>query len=161
LGPDTFETFLVYEHDRRPGVLQAVDQLLGRPPGVDRHGDGPDGDRRPEGHRPLGEVARRDRDPVAVRNSEFDQSMRERGDDPVVLLEGEALVLVDEEIPRCVHHRHVEDDPQAGGRVLPHSHLQAVDGRALGFEHLAGRGQQCVRLGDRHRGLAHGGEITW
>ena len=50
---------------RRARVGQPVGELLAGPPGVEGHGHRPDGDRGPEGHDPLGQVAHGDGHPVA------------------------------------------------------------------------------------------------
>ena len=60
-----------------------------------------------------------------------------------MLVKGDPLVLVDEEVTRGVVERHVQDLSQVGGRMLPDVHLDAVDGDVLDFEHLT----RCSHLG--------------
>ena len=64
-----------------PESLQSVLQLLGRPPRVERHDDGAREDGAPERDDPLGEVARRDGDAVALGDAVSDEAVGQRRGD--------------------------------------------------------------------------------
>ena len=149
------EALFVDEEHRTARVTEAVLQLLGGPPRVDRDDDGAGQHRAPERDDPLGKVSRRDRHAVALDDPVGEEAVGERGRGAVVLVEGEALALVDEEVTRRVEQREVEYLTQRRRRVLPHRHLDAVDGRALRLEHRARRRHLGRGLGHRHEGLTH------
>ena len=64
-GTQARRSLLVDESDLGAGVLQAVVQLLGRPPCVEGDHDGTGQSGGPERHDPLGQIPHDDGDPVA------------------------------------------------------------------------------------------------
>jgi hypothetical protein len=90
-------------------------------------------------------------------NTELNEARGESRGNPVVLFKGVAPVFVDQKITRGVVEREVENLAQIGGRVLPHRQFHPVHHRALGLEHLAGRGQLSGRLVERESCFTHGG----
>ena len=115
-GTDALGPLGVDEGDLGAGVLEPVAQLLAAPPGVEGHHDGAGQGGGPEGHDPLGDVAHDDGDPVALlRPRTRAEPVGQRAGDAVVLGEGRALVLVDQEGGVAVAERHVEHGPQRGG----------------------------------------------
>ena len=89
-GRIAIESLLVDEQHGRSRVVQAVDQLVGGPPGVEGNDDRPRNHRSPKGDDPLGQVSRGDGDAIALGDAIFDEALRERGRETVVLLEGVA-----------------------------------------------------------------------
>ena len=68
----------VAEHDPRPGVRDAVGELVAGPPGVEGDRDAARGDRGPERDHPLGKVAHRDRHAVAALEARLDEAAPRR-----------------------------------------------------------------------------------
>ena len=62
---DALPPLVVADQQLGARVRQPVGKLVPRPPGVERHANRPDGHRGEEGHRPFGQVAHRQRHPVA------------------------------------------------------------------------------------------------
>ena len=67
-----------------------------------------------------------------------------------MLVEGDPLVLVDEEGGVAVTQGHVDDLPQRGGGVLPDVGRHTPDVDLLHLEELAWGRQEGIRLGDGH-----------
>ena len=75
---------------------------------------------------------------------------------PEVLLEGERLVLVDDERRVAPCPARFEDHAQRRGRVLPHSEPVTEHVGVVHLEHRRRRGERGVRLRDRGRRLGCG-----
>ncbi len=87
-----------HDHDAA-GVLEGKGQLLGAPPHVEGDGDGAGQQRPPERDDPLGQVAHGDGHPVPLGDPVVrTQATGKGGGEPVVVGEGDVLVLVDEEV---------------------------------------------------------------
>ena len=108
-------------------------------------------------------LAHGDGHPVAGRDAVFlaEPPRKARGH-PVVLGEGDPLVLVHEERRIPVGAGLLEDRRQCRRRVLPHPGRNAPDRLLTDLEPLARRGEAGVRLLDRQsgRGVAHPREAT-
>ena len=143
----------VGDQEGQPRVFDGVVDLRFGPPGIERHGDGADGQDGREGHHPLGEVAHGDADPVPLVDPEGVHEGVSQGIDMTHrLVKGPALVLVD--------HERGRDPPgpgehltERGGRVLEQADVDAVDHPVGQLEHLTGRGDLGVGLvvAERHR----------
>ena len=77
--------------------------------------------------------------------------MRQGAGDAVVLGEGRALVLVDEEDGIAVAQRHVHDGAERWRGVLPDAGRHAADVELLHLEELPGGGERLVGLRNGHR----------
>jgi hypothetical protein len=120
-----------------PGVLQAVDDLVGLPPPVEAHQDGPEVDGGPEGEAPLGVVLAQHRHPVAVADAE---AVPEGGAHAVGLAheggEAVAAVAVDQEVlVVAAQHGHLGDLPQGPHPLLVDLHRAAEDLLGHDLEH--------------------------
>ncbi len=105
--------FVVDEGDDCSRVAQPVLELGPRPPRVERNDHCARGRGGPEGDRPLGEVAHRDRDAVALSHAEVvDEAMGERCGRREVVTEGQRVVLVHEEREVAVGPALLEHRPQ-------------------------------------------------
>ena len=152
VGPDPLDPLGVHEGHLGARVLEPVAQLLAAPPRVQRDDDGAGQRGGPEGHDPLGQVAHDDGDPVALFDPEGGaQPVGQGAGDAVVLGEGRALVLVDEEDGVAVAERHVHDGAQRGRRVLPDPRRHPADVELLHLEELPRGGERGVGIRDGHR----------
>ena len=147
---------VVEDQDLRTRIGQPVFELGAGPPGVQGNHDRADHRRREEAHRPFGQVAHRQRDPVAGPDPEPDQLVRKRRHGAVMRVIGDPFVLVDREQPLTVRPRQVHERAQAGRRVLPYAGGHATDRERLHLELGTGRGEQGLRLAQRHRGPGFG-----
>ena len=149
---DAIGALLVADQELGAGVRQSVVELLTGPPGVEGHDHGTRGRRRPEGDGPLRKVAHSDRHPVAVLHAKaIAPYPRQVGRGAEVLLEGDPLVLVDEEGGVTVRAARRQDVPEGGGGVLPHRGPHPADLDLDDLEHLIGGCQLLIGFGDRHR----------
>ena len=134
---------------------RSVREFLARPPCVERHDNGSRYHGAPEGTNPLGKVSRRDRHTIAFAYAEGEKSLGDGSGDPVMLLEGDALIFVDEEVTLTVSEREVEDLAQIGGGVLPNPQLDAVDRCQFGLEHLTRSRHLRSSVADRKWCFSH------
>ena len=126
------------DQELRPRVAEPVLELGPRPPRVEGHDDRAGSSRRPERDRPVGEVAHRDRDTVALAHTEVvDESVSERGDRGEVLSEGERLVFVHEEGEVAVGEALLEHRAERGRGELPRAGGDPPDLHLFHLEHLA------------------------
>ena len=134
----------VGDHHDAFGIRQGKGQLLCAPPRIERDGDGAGEEGPPKRDDPLGQVAHGDRHAVALGDPVLRaQAMGEGGGEPVVVVEGDVLVLVDEEVGRTVPAGELEDVGRARGGVLPHPGSDAADLDLFHLEDLA-RGRQLL-----------------
>jgi hypothetical protein len=155
---DARQALLVADDDRAAGVVRRVLDLIGDPPGVERHSDRAhrgDGDERRD---PLGVVAHRDADAIALRHAQF---VHERmadlaglaqhvGHRPPFVLEDDVVVG-----SGCCHRVEVTHV-----RWRVHEHLRRLTAH-LGLadlEHRAGRAHGGHRFVERHR-FHHGAPL--
>ena len=121
------------------GVVERVAELGARPPRVERHDDGAEERGAPEADDELGQVAHRDRDPVAALHAERRaQVLRERLRTRAHVGEGEAFVVVHEVDELCVRDAHVEGVEDGARRPHEHAQRHAVERDLLDLEGAAG-----------------------
>jgi hypothetical protein len=146
LGP-----FLVGDEHAGARVLQAVGELVDGPPGVERHGDGPDRGDRGERRDPFGVVAHADGDAVTLLHVvPVDQRIGDGVDLGHDVVERQPLVLVDEEDPVAARAGQVEQGAQRRQGVLVDLRRSAEHVDLTHGEHLALRGYGSDRLFERH-----------
>ena len=150
-GGQPLQPLAVREQHRGPAVDQPVLHLLGLPQRVEADGDRADRRHGHEAHDPLGVVAHRDRDAVALADPvAVDQQPPDAAGRRVGLLVAVALVVVDEE--RQVAAVLGEQRPQRRRGVLEHPHLVAALHGPHELVRLPRRGQLRQRfLPCRHR----------
>ena len=85
--------------EQQPGtrIVDAIFKLARRPPGVERHDDRPDARRGEEDHRPFGQVAHRQTDPIPLGDTHFPQLAGQRRHRAEIRVIGDAFVLIDGE----------------------------------------------------------------
>ena len=149
LQPDM--ALAVDDQHPRARIAQAVFQLGSRPPRIERHHDRADRHRREKGDGPFGQIAHRQRDPIALADAERHQMHGERGGGAVMRLVAHPLVLVYHEQPIGMATARLQQIPHRRRRVLPDAGRYAADIDVLHLELRAGGGQQRLDLGQRHR----------
>ena len=95
-------SFVIDDQDLRTRIAQAVIELAAGPPGVERNDDRADRDTGKERDGPLGQIAHRQRNAVALSHPHRAQRRRQRRDGAVMRLVRHALVVVDREFARAV-----------------------------------------------------------
>ena len=154
---DALEALLVGDQHLGPGVLQAVDDLLGLPPPVEADEDGAAGDRGPEGQAPLRVVLAQHRHPVAVVHAGlFTQCVADAVGGGDEALEGPVLVAVAQEHLVATEERQLGDLAEARHALVVGLHLDAVDRGGRDLEHPSRPGELVADLG----GDGHGERIS-
>jgi len=147
---DSRQPLLVEDRDLGPRIAEAELQLLARPPGVQRRGDGPGQHGRIVGHRPFGQVAHDDGHPVALAHPVLGQPARQADGGAGESLEGDAVVVEHQELAVAETAGVVEDVAQGRRDLGPHPDRPAVDDRLADLESAAGAGEPGMGLGDGH-----------
>ena len=148
------ETFRVGEQEFEAAVVDAVRELLARPPRVHRHRHGADRRDAHEREQPLGIVARRDADAIALFDAGVDQPMCDARRLPPRFVERVALVLINVEVFVGVHEARPIQLAQVRRRVLEYAERHAVDRLRNDLVRLTGGGNPRGRRSngfDDHR----------
>ncbi len=153
---DALPAFDVADQQPGPRMAKPVAELRPRPPRVERHHDRTETGNREQDDGPLGQVAHRQCDAVALADAESAKVRGERGRGAEPAFIGHALVLEDEEGRVAVSGaRHPGEHREAGRLVLPAARRDAAaDARnrhRLHLELRAGRAQPPFYLDQRHR----------
>ena len=147
------------EHDRTTDILDAIGQFITLPPAVQlgAHAAG-QGDRHVEDY-PVGRVARRDPDPVALLDAPaFDKPAGKHPRRGIGFAKGKPDVAIDQELRILVH---VAEIGEIIGHILrcilEDRHVDAEFRYLVQFQHLAGLRQlrqrlvnHCIQLRCRH-----------
>ncbi|MCY1228230.1 hypothetical protein D9M68_675190 [compost metagenome] len=147
---DAVEPLGIDDGHAAAGIGQAVFQLGAGPPRVQRRHDRACEQRAVERHRPLRQVAHRQRHAVALAHAVAHQRVCQRDGRAPEGIVGNALVLVDHEGAVAEGTGRVEQVAQRGGCVLPDGGGDAADHARLGLERRAGPGQPGMGLGQGH-----------
>ena len=135
------------EDQRTFAQLDPVGEFLARPPAIEQRGAAARHQRAHIGDRPLGRIARRDPDPVALfKVVRGRQPVRHLCGHPIDLAEGQALLAIDQKQRILVLVAEMgEIMRQARRRVDEGRHVHAAAGHGLEGEHLPIGGH---RIGD-------------
>lgn len=145
---------IIDEQQTRARIVDAIFQLAGGPPRVQRHDDRADRGGSEEDHRPFGQVAHRDRNPITLRHTHFQQLRRQRRDGTVIRFIGDALVLIDGEDILPIGAGGLDQEGERRRRIFPYPGRHAANLGHVHFELAARHGQRGLRLRQRDHGPA-------
>jgi hypothetical protein len=148
---DADQTLLVGEHYLGARIVECVDDLVGHPPGVERHSDRADRGDGDEGGDPLGIVAHRDRHPVALGDTEIvHQGVTDLSSHGQHLRHRPTLVLVDDEVV-VTNCRQLEQGSDVRRGTGEHLGRDPADVCSGDLEHRPGRAHGLAGLAKSHR----------
>ena len=159
--------FGIAQQDARARIRQAIFQFLPRPPGIERHHDGTDRRSGKKGHRPFGQVAHGEANPIPLADAERQEMPGERGGGAVKIGIAHPLLFQDGERRIAMGARQLGQGRQGGRHVFPcadrlpgdrllHHFKPRARRTELGFD-IGERGGRpgSVRLCIRHSGPFH------
>ncbi|MCY1178852.1 hypothetical protein D9M73_192250 [compost metagenome] len=141
--------FVVDEQHAAARISDAIFQLARRPPRIERHHDRADTGGGEEDHRPFGQIAHRQADPIALADAHRDQRMRQRRHRAEIRRIADAFVLIDGEHALAVHPRRGDQPGERRRRMFPDAGGNATDRHRLHLELGARSGQRGGRLRQR------------
>jgi CubicO group peptidase (beta-lactamase class C family) len=148
----------------RAAIPQGEGLLIAGPPAIQRHGDGARQQRPHEDHRPLRQIAHRQRHTLAFLQAARRQQRRDMGGGAGKGVEADAIVFIDQEFAAAMGAGLGEKLARRGGHILPHPHRHAAHHRLDDLERHARRGQARMGIIQGQRGpvfvIHRGASIT-